>query len=111
GLMEIGYHNRDYFVGQWDRFKDLPWGELAHSTHLRGLGTYDPDTDVETNRVQVTLATGISRDVVETKANLVYLDPAEVDLAAMEADPDTLVVHRAGELLHRLESQRHHLPA
>lgn len=110
GLEEIGYHNRDYFVGQWDRFKDLPWGELAHSTHLRGLGTYDQKTKVETNRVQVTLATGIPRDVVEQKANLAYLDPADVDLAAMEADPDTLVVHRAGELLHRLESQRGALP-
>ncbi|MDO5734929.1 MAG: lactate racemase domain-containing protein [Propionibacteriaceae bacterium] len=111
GLEDIGYHNRDYFTGQWDRFKDHPWGELAHSTHLRGLGTYDSATGVETNRVQVTLATGITREVVEQKAHLVYLDPADVDLAAMEADPDTLVVHRAGELLHRLESQRHNLPA
>jgi len=28
----IGYHVRDYFVKQWDRFKDEPWGVLAHST-------------------------------------------------------------------------------
>ncbi len=111
GLESIGYHNRDYFVEQWDKFKDHSWGELAHSTHLRGLGTYDPQTGVETNRVQVTLATGIPRDVVEQKANLVYRDPADVDLAAMETDPDTLVVPRAGELLHRLESQRGTLPA
>ena len=38
---EIGYHCRDYFVKQWDRFKDYHWGDLAHSTHLRGAGTYD----------------------------------------------------------------------
>ncbi|MHA6513127.1 lactate racemase domain-containing protein [Tessaracoccus sp. Z1128] len=110
GIEEIGYHNRQYFVGQWERFKDHPWGELAHSTHLRGLGDYDPDTGVETNRVTVTLATGIPREVVES-INLNYLDPAEVDLAAMEADPDTLVVPNAGELLHRTEAQRHRLPA
>lgn len=110
GLADIGYHNRDYFVGQWDRFKDHPWGELAHSTHLRGLGTYDAVTGVETNRVDVVLATGIPRDVVEGQAHLRYLDPAEVDLAAAEADPETLVVHNAGELLHRLDSQRGNLP-
>lgn len=110
GIEEIGYHNREYFVGQWDRFKDHPWGELAHSTHLRGLGDYDPETGVETNRVTVTLATGIPREVVEGIA-LTYRDPADVDLAAYEADPDTLVVHGAGELLHRTEEQRGNLPA
>ena len=41
-IAEIGYHNRDYFLGQWERFKDQPWGDLAHSTHLRGQGTWDP---------------------------------------------------------------------
>lgn len=110
GIEEIGYHNRQYFVGQWDRFKDHPWGELAHSTHLRGLGDYDPATGIETNRVTVTLATGIPRDVVEA-ISLHYLDPADVDLAAFEADPDTLVVPKAGELLHRTEDQRGQLPA
>ena len=110
GISEIGYHNRQYFVGQWDRFKDHPWGELAHSTHLRGLGDYDPTTGVETNRVTVTLATGIPREVVES-ISLNYLDPAGVDLAAFEADPDTLVVPNAGELLHRTEEQRGGLPA
>ncbi len=55
----IGYHVRDYFTKQWDRFKDVPWGVLAHSTHVRGTGTY---TDgVERPRVQVTLATGLPR--------------------------------------------------
>ncbi len=49
----------------------------------------------------VTLATGIPEDVVRA-ANLGYLDPADVDLAAFEADPDTLVVPQAGEVLFRL---------
>ena len=110
GIEEIGYHNRQYFVGQWDKFKDHPWGELAHSTHLRGLGDYDPETGVETNRVTVTLATGIPKEVVED-ISLTYMDPADVDLAAYEADPDTLVVPNAGELLHRTEGQRGQLPA
>jgi nickel-dependent lactate racemase len=100
-IAEIGYHCRDYFVKQWDRFKDIHWGVLAHSTHLRGAGTYDAETAEERLRVQVTLATGIPEDVCRA-ANLDYLDPATVDVASYEADPDTLVVPRAGEVLFRL---------
>src|SRR3954454_12755337 len=99
-ISEVGYHNRDYFLGQWDRFRSYPWGDLAHSTHLRGQGTWDP-VQGERNRVTVTLATGIPEDVVRA-VNLEFLDPASVDLAAFEADPDTLVVPHAGEVLHRL---------
>ena len=47
----IGYHCRDYFVEQWDRFRDVPWGDLAHSTHLRGAGTYDAASGEERFRV------------------------------------------------------------
>lgn len=100
GLRAIGYHNRDYYVQQWEKFKDHPWGELAHSTHLRGMGTFS-EADGERNRVTVTLATSIPREEVEAY-NLKWMDPADVDIAAMEADPDTLVVHNAGEVLHRL---------
>jgi len=99
-IAEIGYHCRDYFLGQWDRFKDLPWGDLAHSSHVRGDGTWDPVTG-ERDRVRVTFATSIPREVVEA-ANVGYLDPAAIDVAACEADPDTLVVPNAGEVLYRL---------
>lgn len=99
-IAEIGYHNRDYFLGQWDRFKDVPWGDLAHSTHLRGQGTWDAEHG-ERNRVTVTLATGIPQDVVRS-VNLNYLDPASVDIDAYDADPETFVEHHAGEVLHRL---------
>ncbi len=100
-IYELGYHCRDYFVKQWDRFKDYPWGVLAHSTHLRGAGTYDPETGVEELRVTVTLATAIPEEVCRA-ANLGYLDPASVDVEALSADPDTFVVPNAGEVLFRL---------
>jgi nickel-dependent lactate racemase len=100
-IEEIGYHCRDYFIGQWEKFRDLHWGVLAHSTHLRGAGTWDPATG-EHLRVHVTLATGIPEDVVR-RANLAYQDPADVDLATYEKDPDTLVIPNAGEILHRLK--------
>jgi nickel-dependent lactate racemase len=99
-ILEIGYHCRDYFVKQWDRFKDLHWGDLAHSTHLRGAGTWDP-VEGERDRVTVTLATGIPEDVTRS-INLDYLDPASVDITAWSDDPDTLVVPDAGEDLYRL---------
>ena len=90
-IHEIGYHCRDYFVKQWDAFKDVHWGVLAHSTHLRGAGTYDPATGEERLRVDVTLATGIPEEVCRA-VNLGYRDPATIDVAAFAADPDTLVV-------------------
>ena len=99
-IVEIGYHCRDYFRGQWDRFRHLHWGVLAHSTHLRGAGTWDEHAG-EQGRVTVTLATGIPADVVRA-VHLAHRDPATVDLAACDADPDTLVVRDAGEILFRL---------
>ncbi len=100
-IEEIGYHCRDYFLKQWDKFRDYHWGVLAHSTHLRGAGTYDP-VEGERGRVTVTLATGIPEDVVR-RANLDYLDPALVD--PDREDPGTLVVPQAGEILFRLRRE------
>ncbi|WP_433362200.1 lactate racemase domain-containing protein [Actinoplanes sp. CA-142083] len=99
-IEEIGYHCRDYFVKQWDKFSHYHWGVLAHSTHLRGAGTWDPETG-EHDRVTVTLATGIPEEVVR-RANLDYLDPASVDIPALTADPGTMVIPQAGEVLFRL---------
>ena len=99
-IYDIGYHCRDYFVKQWDRYSAIHWGVLAHSTHLRGAGTYS-EADGERCRVDVTLCTGIP-EVKVRQVSLGYLAPADFDLAAYEADPDTLVVPNAGETLFRL---------
>ena len=100
-LDEVGYHCRDYFLGQWERFKHYPGGILAHSTHVRGLGTFDATCGLETPRIKVTLATGIPRERCE-RINLGYLDPASVDRAEWQRHPDWLVVPRAGEMLYRV---------
>ncbi len=100
-IYEIGYHCRDYFVKQWDRFKHIHWGVLAHSTHLRGQGTYDELTGEETLRIRVTLATQIPREVCE-QINLGYLDPAAMDLDRLAAEPGTVVIPNAGEVLYRI---------
>ena len=105
GLKDIGYHTIEYFTKQWDRFKDHPWGELAHSTHVTGLGTYDPETGVETPRVRRSFATSIPPEVC-AEYNVPYVDPESLDFDALRADPDTLVIDRAGEVLYRLASER-----
>jgi nickel-dependent lactate racemase len=100
---EIGYHCRDYFLAQWDRYGHHPAGVLAHSTHVKGLGTYDAETGVERPRIQVTLATGIPEERCR-RINLGYLDPAGIrvdDWRGREAD-GVIVVPRAGEMLYRL---------
>jgi nickel-dependent lactate racemase len=99
-IEELGYHCRDYFVKQWDQFRRYHWSDLAHSTHLRGSGTYD-EAAGEKCRVTVTLATSLGEDRVRA-VNLDYLDPAAVDVEAWSSDPRTLVVPDAGEVLYRL---------
>jgi nickel-dependent lactate racemase len=104
-IERIGYHCRDYFLAQWDRFGAYPGGILAHSTHVKGQGTYHAATGVETSRIRVTLATGIAPEVCR-RINLGYLDPAEVrpDEWPLDAADGRLKVPRAGELLYRVGS-------
>jgi len=98
---QVGYHVRDYFVKQWDRFKDYPWAVLAHSTHLRGVGTYK--NGVERSRIRVTLATGIPEERCR-RINLGYLDPTTVDIDgwANRENEGILLVCKAGEMLYRI---------
>lgn len=101
-IKEVGYHCRDYFTKQWDRFKHYPWGVLAHSTHVRGGGTYE--NGVENCRVKVTLASQIPEDVCRS-INLGYRDPATIDVEdfANREDEGVLLVRKAGEQLYRLQ--------
>jgi nickel-dependent lactate racemase len=101
-IEEIGYHCRDYFLKQWDKFKDVPWGVLAHSTHVRGIGVFE--NGVEKCRAQVTLATQIPPETCR-KINLGYRDPKTIrkeDFANRE-DEGVLLVPKAGEMLFHLE--------
>ena len=103
-IEEIGYHCRDYFLKQWDRFKEYPWGVLAHSTHVRGIGTYEDG--VENLRIKVTLATQIPPEIC-ARINLGYRDPASIDPAAYanREDEGVLLVPKAGERLFHLKQR------
>lgn len=107
-IRQVGYHVRDYFLAQWDRFDDVPRVVLAHSTYLRGPGSYEDG--VEQPRVRVTLATGIPEEECWA-VNLGYRDPASIDpdewltryfLERKPQDDDLLVVPHAGESLYRI---------
>ena len=105
-IEEIGYHCRDYFTKQWDRFKDVPGGILAHSTHVKGLGTLRRGDRRRDARASGSPSPPASRASVCERINLGYLDPAAVDVDAWRRDPDTLVVPRAGEMLYRVRPTR-----
>jgi lactate racemase len=103
---EVGYHCLDYFLKQWDTFRRYPGGVLAHSTHVKGLGSYDAATGVETPRITVTLATGIPEERCR-RINLGYCNPASIkpeEWAGREAE-GILLVPRAGEMLYRVKPQ------
>ncbi|HYG23545.1 MAG TPA: lactate racemase domain-containing protein [Verrucomicrobiae bacterium] len=103
-IEQIGYHCRDYFLKQWDLFKNFPWGIVAHSTHVRGIGTFEDG--VERCRIQVTLATSIPESTCR-KINLGYRDPKTIrpeDFANREAE-GILYVPKAGEMLYHLRNQ------
>ncbi|MHB2017644.1 MAG: lactate racemase domain-containing protein [Candidatus Xenobia bacterium] len=98
-LLAVGYHTRDYFTAQAERFAHVPGAIRAHSTHVRGIGTFV--NGVEKPRIQVTLATRIPPETC-ARINLGYLDPARVDVEAARTDADTLVIPDAGEVLYRV---------
>jgi nickel-dependent lactate racemase len=103
-LDKIGYHCLDYFREQMDKFADVPGGIMAHSTHVRGLGTYC--NAVEKPRINVVLATGIPEERCR-RINLGYMDPASIRIDEYRGreDEGILVVDHAGEVLYRLKKE------
>ena len=100
-LDQIGYHVRDYFLKQMGRFEGMPRGVMAHSTHVKGIGTFEGG--VETPRVSVVLATQIPEERCR-QVNLGYRDPDSIAIEDYRdrEDEGILLVPKAGEMLHRL---------
>ncbi|MBX5450377.1 lactate racemase domain-containing protein [Thermogemmatispora sp.] len=104
-IERVGYHVRDYFLKQPERFRDIPGTIKAHSTHVKGAGSYNLALERELPRIQVTLATGIDAERCR-RVNLGYRDPRTIDPATWQGREaeGILVVEHAGEVLHRLRS-------
>jgi lactate racemase len=101
-IYEVGYHVLPYFLANWDHFKDIPLGVLAHSTHLRGSGVME--NGIEKANVKVTLASKISaKDCA--RLNLGYMNPADINVADWQdrESEGILYVPKAGEILFRVK--------
>ena len=101
-IYDVGYHILPYFLDNWDKFKHVPLGVLAHSTHLRGSGVME--NGVEKANVNVTLASRISPEDCK-RLNVGYMDPATVDIESWKhrEDEGVLFVEKAGEMLYRVK--------
>lgn len=99
-IFEVGYHILPYFLQDWERYKHIPLGVLAHSTHVRGSGHMEGGQ--EKPNVRVTLASRISPEDC-ARLNLGYMDPSSmnVDEWTGREDDGILYVPRAGEILYR----------
>jgi len=100
-LDRVGYHVRDYFLARMEQFKQYPRGVLAHSTHVKGVGTYIDG--VERPRTHVILATRIPRERCR-RINLGYMDPDSIRFEEWEGRESEGIVRipKAGEMLYRL---------
>ena len=103
-IYDIGYHTLPYFLHQWDRFKHIPLGVLAHSTHLRGSGSME--NGIEKPNVKVTLASKISAEDC-ARLNLGYFDPSQINLNEWQnrESESILFVAQAGETLYRVKQE------
>jgi lactate racemase len=101
-IYEVGYHILPYFLSNWEQFKHIPLGVLAHSTHLRGSGVME--NGFEKPNVKVTLASKISAEDC-ARLNLGYLEPSKINLDEWKdkEDEGILYVPKAGEILYRLK--------
>ena len=103
-IYEVGYHVLPYFLNDWERFKHVPLGVLAHSTHVRGSGVMV--NGIEKANVRVTLASKISPEDC-ARLNLGYLDPATIKLAEWEPrggrNPRRAT---GGEMLYKIRRKR-----
>jgi hypothetical protein len=86
-----------------DKFRDVPGGILAHSTHVKGVGTFE--NGIEKPRMNVVLATQIPEEVCRS-INLGYRDPASINIDEWKEreDEGILFVPKAGEILYRLRN-------
>jgi hypothetical protein len=100
---KIGYHVRDYYLRDMERFADISRAVMAVSTYVKGAGTFEHN--IEKPRIRVTLATSISAEACR-KADLGYADPKDIDFSQFQGreDEGILFVERAGETLFLLEN-------
>ncbi|MBT5322235.1 MAG: DUF2088 domain-containing protein [Verrucomicrobiales bacterium] len=104
-MKQIGYHSSAYLLHHWEKFKDFPWGLLAHSGHVKGIGAVDENGN-EQSRVTVTLATGIPEAMCK-QINLGYVDHRTINIEdyADRENEGIFLERKAGERLYHLQQR------
>jgi lactate racemase len=103
-IYEAGYHILPYFLQDWERYKHLPLGALAHCTHVRGSGVMEHG--VEKPNVRLVLASQIPPEDC-ARLNLEYMDPATINPADWQNREDEGILHvpKAGEMLYKVRGK------
>jgi len=98
-IERAGYHLRDHFLQNMDRYADVSRAVLAYLTLVKGDGTCVDG--VERPRIRVSVASGISRQACE-RVGIGYVDPASIRLEQWRGreDDGVLLVEKAGETLY-----------
>jgi len=94
-------HVRDYFVKQWDRFAHESKLILAHSTNVKGIGTFENGTEFP----RITGDPGHQhpqRKLAKASTSIIAMWARSTSNAG-RMDEDTLVVEEAGQVLYRLK--------
>ncbi len=99
---KVGYHVRDFFLKQPGEYDQVPGIIKAHSTHVKGAGTYE--NRVEKPRINVILATGIPEERCH-RINVGYVNPDSINISdwMKREDQGILFVQNAGEVLYRFQ--------
>lgn len=102
-IYQTGYHILQYFLENWDEFRDFPLAVLAHSAHVRGSGFMQ--NGMEKPNTRITLASKISAEDC-AKLNLGYMDPNSIRINDWKdkEDQGILLVPRAGEILYKVKN-------
>lgn len=100
-INRIGYHVPEYFLKQWDLFKNESKLIMAHSINVCGSGTFE--NGIEKPRIKVTLATAIDQKTCQS-LNLGYMDYRLIHPEQWKnRNDDILVVEHAGQALYRIK--------
>ena len=95
-IMRIGYHVRDWFLPRMEQYRGIPRGVLAHSTHVRGVGTVE--NGIEKPRIDVVLASAIPRETCR-QINLGWRDPQSIDLSEYKGREEEGILWRQLEII------------
>jgi nickel-dependent lactate racemase len=100
-LRQIGYHCKDYVKKYLESDPEFSKNIAAHVINVRGAGSFDVNSGKEKFDFEVTLATGISKDICES-VGLGYRNPDSIRKEDFIA-PEKLWIENGGKHLYKIK--------